>query len=72
MIRCLEHMVVINVESTGPETTVGEILVIVVTVLMCGSMCILTTAMSTCQVHGALVLELTYFTLHLLATGCIL
>ena len=72
MIKCLEHMIVIHVESTGLETAVGDILVIVVTVLMCESpMCILTTETSTWQVHGALVLELTYFAMHLLDTGCI-
>ena len=65
MIKCLEHMIVIHVESTGLETAVSDILVIVVTVLMCGSpMCILTTETSTWQVHGALAM-------HLLDNGCI-
>ena len=60
MIKCLEHMAVLNQESTGLETAVGDISVIIVMVLMCGSpMCILMTEMSTWKVHGAPVLELT-------------
>jgi len=59
------------VESTGLETAVGDTLVIIVTVLMSGSgMCILTNK-AIWQVHGALVLELTYFAMHLLDTGCL-
>ena len=51
MIKCLEHMAVLNQESTGLETAVGDITVIIVLVLMCRSpMCIQTTEMSTWEV----------------------
>ena len=60
MIKCLEHMAVLNQESTGLETAVGDISVIIVMVLMCCSpMCILTTEMSTWEVPGGPVLALT-------------
>ena len=35
MIKCLEHMAVLNQESMGLETAVGDITVIIELVLMC-------------------------------------